>query len=295
MLIAVTTGYTLDSHQYGKHAVRLVHVARHDDGHELADYEVRTRLTGDNGDLARAYVNGDNSAVLTTDAQKNTVYAFARKLGVLPPGEFAIALARHFGQDCPPITRAQVDIRQHLWHRNETVHSFQRAGSEQRRVTVTHASGKSWVVGGISGLALLNTTNAEFRNFLKDEYTTLPETGDRILATTVEARWRYTAESGDWDAWHNRIRAALIAAFGRTYSRSLQETLFAMGVQALEACREAAEIRLALPNQHHLPADLRPFGLDNPGQVFIAADQPYGMIEGSVLRDDAAEPGLAWW
>jgi urate oxidase len=54
------------------------------------------------------------------------------------------------------------------------------------------------------------------------------------------------------------------------------------------------EVRLSLPNRHHFLVDLAPFGLDNPGEVFLAADRPYGLIEGTVLRDDAPEAGLAW-
>ena len=36
------------------------------------------------------------------------------------------------------------------------------------------------------------------------------------------------------------------------------------------------------------------FGVANDGEVFIAADRPYGLIEASVLRDDASDPGPAW-
>ena len=53
-----------------------------------------------------------------------------------------------------------------------------------------------------------------------------------------------------------------------------------------------AEVRLSLPNRHHFLVDLAPFGLDNPGEVFVAADRPYGLIEGTVLRDDAPPAGL---
>jgi urate oxidase len=53
-------------------------------------------------------------------------------------------------------------------------------------------------------------------------------------------------------------------------------------------------VRLALPNKHHFLVDLTPFGLDNPGEVFYAADRPYGLIEGTVLRDDAPSDPEAW-
>ena len=58
---------------------------------------------------------------------------------------------------------------------------------------------------------------------------------------------------------------------------------------------EIAEIRFSAPNKHHFLVDLEPFGLDNPGEVFFAADRPYGLIECSVGRDDAPDAGLAWY
>jgi urate oxidase len=147
-------------------------------------------------------------------------------------------------------------------------------------------------VSGVSGLVLLNTTGSEFRGYPKDAYTTLPEATDRILATEVNARWRYaTVDGRDYAA----ARAALIDAFTGRYSRSLQQTLYAMGTAVLDKCPDVAEVRLSLPNKHHLLVDLAPFGLDNPNEVFVATDRPYGLIEGTATRDGAPPAGLAWW
>jgi len=67
-----------------------------------------------------------------------------------------------------------------------------------------------------------------------------------------------------------------------------------MGEAVLLAHAEVAEVRLSMPNRHHFLVDLRPFGLTNDDEVYVAADRPYGLIEGAVTRDDAPEPGLAW-
>ncbi len=153
----------------------------------------------------------------------------------------------------------------------------------------------STVVAGLTGLTLLNTTGSEFWGYVKDPYTTLPETRERILATAVDARWRYGVVEGPFTDWYERARAALVAAFAQTHSLSMQQTLYAMGQRVLEDCPQVVEVRLALPNKHHFLVDLSPFGLDNPDEVYYAADRPYGLIEGTVRRDDAPEPGLAWW
>jgi urate oxidase len=151
-----------------------------------------------------------------------------------------------------------------------------------------------WVVSGLTGLVLLNSTDSEFVGFVKDRYTTLPEATDRILATAVDARWRHATAEADWAASYVGVRAALVAGFVETYSRSLQQTLYAMGRRVLEQRPEIAEVRLSLPNRHHLTVDLSPFGLPNDNQVFVATDRPYGLIEGTVARDDAPPPGSAW-
>ena len=288
-------GIVLGANRYGKAETRLVRVSRAGPRHELTDLNVSVALAGD---LAGTHLTGDNSAVLSTDAQKNTVYAFARQHGIGEIEDFGLLLARHFVASQPSIQQARVHIEQYGWHRLGD-HSFARDGAEVRTATVTatvtSASTGAWVVSGLADLVLLNSTDSEFRGFVRDPYTTLAETDDRILATSVSARWRHSTVDGDWAGWYETSRQLLVDAFTETYSRSLQQTLYAMGQRLLEGRPEVAEVRLALPNRHHFLVDLAPFGLDNPAEVYVATDRPYGLIEGTVLRDDAPEPGLAWW
>lgn len=272
----------LGPNQYGKAETRVVRVVRQGQRHELRDLNVSVALSGD---LDATHLTGDNSQVLPTDTQKNTVYAFAKRFGIDQPEEFGLRLARHFVDSQPTISRARVGIEQYGWQRLGP-HSFQRDGAETRTATVTVDGGGAWVVSGLTDMVLLNSTDSEFWGFLKDEYTTLPETKDRVLATAVSARWRHSTVASDWAASYAGVRAALVGAFVDTYSLSLQQTLYAMGRRVLQERAEVAEVRLALPNKHHLLVDLAPFGLDNPNEVFVAADRPYGLIEGTVLRDD---------
>jgi urate oxidase len=57
-----------------------------------------------------------------------------------------------------------------------------------------------------------------------------------------------------------------------------------MGKAVLEAHQEIGEIRFSMPNSHHFVVDLSPFGLDNPNEIFVATDQPYGLIEATIRR-----------
>jgi urate oxidase len=277
---------SLGANQYGKAETRVVRVDRDGDTHRLTDLNVSVAL---GGDLEFSHLTGDNAAVLPTDTQKNTVFAFAREHGIGEIERFGLLLARHFVASQPAITRAQVTIEQYGWRRLGP-HSFQRDGAEVRTAIVRHTPERTEVVSGLHDLVLLNTTDSEFHGFATDRYTTLPETRDRILATAVDARWRHAGVDSDWAESYVEARRALLAAFVDTYSLALQQTLYAMGERVLAERPEIVDVRLSLPNKHHFVVDLSPFGLDNPDQVYLAADRPYGLIEGVVRRDDAQEP-----
>lgn len=292
----------LGDNRYGKAQIRLMKVDRDtDDGrHALHDLNVSVELAGD---MRATHLDGDNSAVLPTDSQKNTVHAFAREHGVGEIEDFGLLLARHFVDSQPSVDRARVRIEEYPWRRvtasgRPAAHSFVQGGPEARTASVTYDGRGCWVVSGVSDLVLLNSTGSEFTGFLRDGYTTLDEATDRILCTSVSAQWRHpsrvTSSRPDWAASYTAARGGLTEGFADTYSRSLQQTLYAMGVRLLGACDGVAEVRLSLPNRHHYLVDLSPFGLDNPGQVFHVDDRPYGLIEGTVLADDATAAPEAW-
>jgi len=281
--------FELGPNQYGKAETRLVRVDRSGEQHRIQDLNVSVALRGD---LAASHLAGDNSAVLPTDTQKNTVYAFAREHGIdgIDGIEaFAARLAEHFVASQPSIQEARVRIEQYPWSTVDA-HTFRRDGSEVRTATVHHGPYGTRVVSGVQGLVLLKTTDSEFHGFATDRYTTLPETRDRILATSVDATWRGT---GTPEA--DRAIRALTDAFADTHSLALQQTLYAMGTRVLERCTEVVEVRLSLPNRHHFLVDLAPFGLENPNEVYLAADRPYGLIEGVVRRAGVSIPEEVTW
>jgi len=271
---------------YGKAAVRLVKVDRGAAKHDLHDLTVEVQLQGEFGP---AHTEGDNSQVLPTDTMKNTVYALARRGPVDPPEEFGERLARRFLEACPAAQRAVVTLALHRWDRVSVggaphQHGFARGPSEHRLATVTIDGSGVGVEAGLDGLGLLKTTGSAFAGFLRDEYTTLRETDDRILATDVEARWKYSRPPRDYGASWSAVRASLIETFVRHESASVQHTLYAMGEAALARCVEIGEIRLVLPNRHHLLVDLTPLGLENPNEIFAATEEPYGRIEAVIAR-----------
>lgn len=294
-------GIVLGSNQYGKAENRIVRIYRETPRHTIRDLNVSTVLRGD---FSRAHTEGDQADVLPTDSQKNTAFALAKEVGVTSPEEYAVALARHLVDAVPAATGAQVQVEEHAWDRIPVDgaghdHSFVRRGTETRTAVVTvdgRGEGqRSWVLSGLTDLVVLKSTGSEFRGFLKDRFTTLEETDDRVMATSLTARWRWDSVDGvDLDEAYGSVRERCLTTFATTYSRALQETLFLMGSAVLEAHPQIAEIRFSAPNKHHFAYDLERFGLANDGEVFMAADRPYGLIEATVTRDDADDPGQAW-
>ncbi len=294
-------GIVLGPNQYGKAENRVVRVYRDTPRHEIRDVNVSTSLRGDFSD---AHLTGDQARVLPTDTQKNTVYAYAKEKGLGAIEDYGLALARHFVDDVEPVEGARIEIDEYAWDRIDVDgrphdHAFVRRGPAVRTTVVTldgkGAGQRSWVVSGIKDLVVLKSTGSEFRGYLRDGYTTLRETSDRIMSTSLVARWRYTGTDLDWDALYGSILAILLGRYAAVHSLALQQTLWEMGKAVLEKHDEVAEIKLSAPNVHHFVYDLSPFGLDNPNEVFHVDDRPYGLIQASVVREDAPDAGLAWY
>lgn len=271
---------------YGKSRVRLVQVQRHGDRHALRDLTVAIQFKGA---YDESYTDGDNSGVLPTDTMKNTVYALAAERPVTDPEPFALRLARHFLERNPRLVRVTIEITEHLWARirsgeREHDHAFVRTGPDVRTVRLQANRRRTIVWSGIADLLVLKSAGSAFDRFLTDEYTTLPETRDRLLATALTATWRYREHDVDFGPpWH-ATRRILLDTFANHHSESVQHTLHAMGEAVLDAIGDITAIRLIMPNKHHLPFDLSRLGLENRNEIFVPTDEPHGVIEATITR-----------
>jgi urate oxidase len=289
----------LGHNQYGKAEVRVVKITRDTDRHEIEDLNVTSQLRGD---LAAAHLEGDNSQVVATDTQKNTIYAFARD-GIGSPEAFLLRLGKHFTSSFDWISGGRWAAESYKWdriqaHGAEHDHSFVRSGQEVRTAVLVRDDGAEHLIAGLKDLTVLKSTQSGFSGFPRDKYTTLQETSDRILATDVSARWRFKTGTDfgaiDFNKSYDDVKSLLLEGFSENYSHALQQTLFDMGAKVLEAHADIDEIKFSMPNKHHFLVDLSPFGLDNPNEVFFAADRPYGLIEATVQREDASPAEIAW-
>jgi urate oxidase len=278
----------LGQNNYGKSEIRLVKVRRDADRHELWDLTVDVALEGD---FEAAHVEDDNSKLLATDTMRNTVYALAKDHLVGSIEEFGLELVDHFLEAGPTVERARVRITGFPWERIEVdgrghPHSFVRGSGERKAEVAGGEGGDRRVEAGLDNLLVMKTTQSGWENFYRDRFTTLPDTNDRILATSITASWTY-GEIGahlDFDHLWRGVRARILATFTDHYSPSVQNTLYRIGRAVLEGFPELEEIHLSFPNKHHLPYDLERFGMENAGEIFHATSEPYGLIEGTVRR-----------
>jgi len=271
----------LGANRYGKAAIRLVKIDRGPDRHTVRDLTVAIALEGD---FASSYVDGDNSLVVATDTMKNTVYALAGEYLTGPIEAFGAVLVRHF-LAVNQVEQATVSIEEHDWGRiGEAPDAFVRDRVSTRTAAVTGTgAGRIEIDAGIDDLTVMKTTKSAFGGFPRDEFTTLPDTDDRLLATRVSAVWRYTG-TPDFDASHAAIRSTLLEVFAEHESQSVQHTIWVVGRAIVDRHPEVAEVTLTMPNLHHWLADLSPFGRPNDRSIFIATTQPHGLIEATVRR-----------
>jgi urate oxidase len=279
----------LAENSYGKSSVRVMKVKRDGALHTVKEWKVEALLSGD---FETCFTAGDNSAILPTDTMKNTVYSRARESKAECIEDFALELADFFITRNPQVERVGINIASTIWE-NAVVEgrphpsTFIRGSSEAETTAVTCVQGGGVsVVSGLSDLVILKTANSGFEGYLRDSLTTLQETGDRLLGTSMSAEWKYKSATVPFEEFRGKLRAALIGAFAEHNSKSVQHTLYAMGQAALNAVPEILDIELAMPNKHCLLVDLSRFGQTNPNEIFVPTDEPFGNIVARISRED---------
>ncbi|HEY1201119.1 MAG TPA: urate oxidase, partial [Niastella sp.] len=222
--------------------------------------------------------------------QKNTVYALAKEHFVSSIESFGLYLANYFVSNNRPVSQARIELTEHSWKRMHFEgkyhpHAYCSGGTEKHTAVIVQNENGIEVTSGIADLLILKTTDSAFENYIKDQYTTLKETNDRILSTQCEVSWTYNSSKVLFVELFNGIRTTLLQTFANHQSLSVQHTLFAMGEAVLEKYGAVNDITLKMPNKHHILFNLEQFGVDNKNEIFIATDEPYGYITGTVVRE----------
>jgi urate oxidase len=280
---------TLGHNSYGKSDVRLTKVVRNGARHELFEMNASIQLEGD---FESAYTTGDNRSCIATDSMKNTVYVLAKENAFESIEQFALILVRHFIATYPQVSAAMIELTQSAWQRiaingKPHDHAFTSAGPQLRyaRAVLDRSGQQPGLRGGVRELMVLKTTASEWRDFVADRYRTLKDTRDRIMATKIDADWEYNTRDGDFAGRAEAIDEAILTTFATKHSLGVQQTLKDMGDAALAACSAIDSISFTLPNLHRIPFNLEPFGLKFENDIFVATDEPYGLIKGTITRE----------
>ena len=277
----------LHSHRYGKAKVRVLKVFRAHTTYSLKELEVFVVLEGA---FEGSYTTGDNSAIVATDTMKNTINVLAHKQLGHSIEPFAISVAEHFLNKYSQVSSVTVEVAERVWQHLDlggepAPASFTSAGKATPFTSVVGTANGMEVTSGIRDLIIMKTSGSAFEGYLKDEFTTLPETNDRLLATSMVGSWVYRFTPPDYSVVNSQVVKKMLEVFATHFSPSVQATLYEMAAAALASCPEISRVSLTMPNLHCLPIDLKPFGLENKNEIFVPTDAPQGWIEATIVRD----------
>jgi len=277
----------LIKNRYGKGRVRVMRIHRDGDRQEVSQLNVKAMMEGD---FAPAYTHGDNSTSVSTDTIKNVVNVIARENTGLCTEEFCQVLAKKYLDTYPQIASVALTVHETKWSRlsfegKPHPHSFVLDSNGKPTVEVSSIRGGATTMSsGIDGFTFMKSTQSGWENYVKDGYTTIPPTADRMCATSMVVSWKWSGKPLSYPATNKKILDTVLEVFSMTYSKSVQDSLYRMGEAALAAVPEISEISMACPNMHFIPMNLSAFGLDNNNDVFLPTDEPHGQIECTVGR-----------
>eukprot|EP00092_Neocalanus_flemingeri_P045093 GFUD01050234.1.p1 GENE.GFUD01050234.1~~GFUD01050234.1.p1 ORF type:complete len:307 (-),score=97.24 GFUD01050234.1:119-1039(-) len=299
--MVVSESFKIVESAYGKAGVKILHVSQQGSVHTIRELEVETSLTLNNH---KDYERGDNSDIIATDTQKNTVYILAKQYGISSPEEFGLILANHFISKYPWVVKAKVTLSAHPWQRvSDTAgrphnHAFVSTPLSVRVASVLLIRGQMPVVSaGIRNLRVLKTTQSAFVNFVSDEYRSLPDFKDRLFSTIVTADWTYgkISQELDFDSAFSTAHASVLEVFAGPadkgiFSPSVQNSQFLTQKMILEKIPQVEKISISMPNVHYFGFDLSKFpripGLEGKcsGDVYLPVDKPSGQITSTLAR-----------
>ena len=276
----------LKYHRYGKAEVRVLKKLQRDGLHIMKELEVQVLLAGD---FESSYSSGDNRLVVATDTMKNTVNVLAFEKLEEQTELFALSLSEHFLEKYQYVSTVTIETSERVWQRlradgQPSPTNFLAPQKFTPICEVQATRTQARLTSGIRDLIIMKSAGSAFAEFHRDEFTTLPETQDRILATSMATRWTFAATPSDYNQTNADILDAMLDCFVANDSPSVQKTMYDMGVAALNRCPEISEVNLVMPNLHCLLIDLKPFGRVNPNTLFVPTDAPHGLIEATIER-----------
>jgi urate oxidase len=270
---------------HGESRLRMLRIVRHGDRHDPRELTVSFRFEGH---FAEAFREGRAEGLLPGESLTGIVHAAARDFGAAEIETFGLGLCDRVLTAHPRITRARVEITERAWQRLDAGgrpqgQAFTAGGPELKTAAVTSNGEQVAVVAGIEQLSLMRTQGfAPAR--ADDGEDGLSDGLQRLLVGLLAARWTYTNGDVTFRPYRQGVRAALIDTFAWHHSRSIEHALYAMADVVLGTYEEISDVTLTLHERPYRPADVFTAGLDNPDDLFVALEEPLGVVEIRVER-----------
>jgi len=298
--LAVNANTELHNVRYGKTKVRVLKVdrPRHTGAkeHRVRELTIETLMEGD---FDRSYFFGDNSTTIPTDTVKNTLFVLAKQNPIRSIEEFGVFITQHFLMKYSHVTKVHVEIIEACWDRMSVPdaqgkpqpHPF----AWSKRLPEVNACNVSFgrgdklaaITSKITNMIVLKTTENGFSGFPRCEYTTLRDSDDRLLCTSIKCEWTYNTDNIDFAKARASTRTSIVNMFATKYSNSVQKVIWDMGNDILANCSGIETVHFILPNIHHFHYDIDRFGVKNDDTIYMPTDEPSGLIQGTIARSRA--------
>ena len=242
------------------------------------------------GDFSTAFVDGKAEGLLPGEALKSLVHTTARLDGAGEIETFALSLCERVLEGHARVSRVRVEVAEQPWFRLEVGGKAQgqafAAGTPERRTTAVTSNGRhTAVVSGIDQLTVMRTSGLAPVRSSDDDPRGTHDHLQRLLVGTLSGRWTYTSPNVTFGPYRQGIRAAIIETFGCHARMSVQHTLYSIAEAVLASYEEIADVTLSFGERPYRPADLFTAGLENPDDLFVALEEPLGVVEVTVERE----------
>lgn len=257
-----------------------------------------------------SFKEGDNSLVVATDSMKNFILKHAGDYQGATQEGFLEFVSHRFLETYSHMTTINISGEQIPFEELPVPTNgsfepsplvFRYSLNEQAGASIEVKREKDEIattnhVSSLKGLKLIKVKGSSFFGYVKDEYTTLPESFDRPLFIFLNIDWRYNnledarGNTADGYAAAEQVRDIACTVFHEQNSPSIQNLIYRIGTRILERFPQLLEVVFE-SNNRTWETILDEIPDSQEGKVFTEPRPPYGFQCFSMTRDDLKSDG----
>lgn len=257
--------------------------------------------------LLTSFTEGDNTQVIATDSMKNFILRqTANYEGSTTEGLLAF-ISEQFLEHYPHIDAIEISADRlpfsavtlaegSGWSESRLV--FRRSHNEhasasQKWVRTAYGAALAGQESALSQIQLIKVSGSSFYGFIRDEYTTLPESFDRPLFIFLDIFWTYEDAEDAFDSGRDRyvpseqVHDLAHTLFHSANSPSIQYLIYRIGKSILTSFPQLSEVRFE-SNNRTWETVVEPDHSAAAG-VYTEPRPPYGFQGFTLTRADLEE------